>query len=111
MRIEDRAKAIELRKDGWSTTKIAKELGICKSSAFNWTKDVPLSDDQRERLFKNQGANWRGALDVWVTKCSDKRLKHQKIGRLEIDRNNWEHVAGCMLWWAEGDKSRNIVAI
>jgi uncharacterized protein YegJ (DUF2314 family) len=30
---------------------------------------------------------------------------------LEADKNNWLHVAGCMLYWAEGSKRNNRNAV
>ena len=109
-KIYERERAIELRKQGLPTTKIAAELGVSKASAFNWTKNVPLTEEQQKKLFKNKN-NHQAGLDAWVKKCYDKRIEHQMRGRQEINRHDWEHAAGCMLWWAEGDKSRNHAAI
>jgi hypothetical protein len=39
---ELRAEAIELRKDGCSVPDIARRLGVAKSTAFLWTRQLPL---------------------------------------------------------------------
>lgn len=106
MKILEKEKAIEFRKLGWAITKIAKELGVAKSSVLSWTGHIVLSEEQ-SKLLKNK--NWKYAQKVNVENCRQRRLDQQKIGKNEINKNNWEHSAGCMLFWAEGSKKRNSV--
>jgi hypothetical protein len=39
------------------------------------------------------------------------RKKYQENGRLKTKEGNLLHIAGCMLFWAEGSKKRNAVII
>lgn len=106
-----RTKAVELRKEGWSTTRIAKELGVSKSTSYLWCKDVEITEEQKRQLYKNQTSTWRKGVEVWVKKCRESRLMSQQNGKSDVDRYNWEHAAACMLWWAEGDKRTDFVGI
>lgn len=106
-----RVEALRLRTTfGWSTIKIAKELGVAKSSVFQWVKDAPLTCEQRESLYKGKNFKWRAGVDANVKKWREKRLGYQLLGKEEVKYDNWEHAAGCMLFWAEGDKKKNTVA-
>jgi hypothetical protein len=107
----EKKKAIELRKEGFSTNYIAKALGVSKSSAFYWTQSVELTSEQKAKLYKHKNANWKWGCDAWVKKCQDRRQSYQLVGKQEVNRGGWEHAAGCMLWWAEGDKSKNQLAL
>jgi len=40
-KIKEKLKSIDLRKNGWAITKIAKELGVAKSSVSLWVRDIP----------------------------------------------------------------------
>lgn len=39
------------------------------------------------------------------------RLKWQNEGREKAKERDWLHVAGCMLYWGEGRKGRNICSL
>jgi len=43
--------AIELRKEGLSYGEIKKEVNVSKSTLSLWLKTVPLTPEQRERLY------------------------------------------------------------
>lgn len=107
-KLKQKSKAIELRKQGLSIAKIIQETKASKSTVWSWIKDIPITEEQRKTLKKRQKTT---GVERWIKKCRNKRLEHQKTGRLEINKNNWEHAAGCMLWWAEGNKSKNQVGI
>lgn len=106
----EKLKAIELRKSGWSTPKIAKELNVAKSTVFMWVKDVELTQIQRDILFRNKGSNWVAGVKKHIEKCKNKRLDYQKVGATENITDDWMHAAGCMLYWAEGHKRKNTLA-
>ena len=45
-----RARAVELRGQGWSVNDIALELGVARSTAWQWVKHLPLDlDSDRAR--------------------------------------------------------------
>ena len=103
------AQAIALRQKGWATPRIATELRISKSTAFQWVKDVALTDEQRQVLFKGKGPSWIHGVSRRVANSRSKRLRYQELGQNEVRLNAWEHAAFCMLFWAEGSKRRNTV--
>jgi hypothetical protein len=41
-------------------------------------------------------------------KYANQRKKYQNLGRQEANGDPL-HIAGCMLYWAEGSKSKNVV--
>ncbi len=98
-----------MRQQGMSVPEIAKSLGVAKSSVSLWVRDVELSADQKITLFdrrrkfgeRNDGAkaNRDRALEI--------RKAYQEAGRAKAREGRPLHLAGCMLYWAEGAKGRN----
>jgi hypothetical protein len=111
MKNDKKEKAIKLREQGWAITDIAKELGISKSTSFNWTRKIQLNEEQLEKLRHRETPCFRTKNDIWAIqqkeKFKTKRLEYQSQGRKEIIKTDWEHAAGCMLFWGEGSKSKN----
>lgn len=109
MKSEQRQKARELRNQGLAINKIAKELNVSKSSVSTWVRDIKLSQEQMENLeqqnpiFNRQINGAKGRAD----KARIIRIQYQEDGKLKAKENNLLHQAGCMLYWAEGSKSRN----
>jgi hypothetical protein len=92
---------------------IAARVGAAVSSVSRWTRDIELTEVQRERLreanpiFNQQlrGQNGRRAT------ARAARLLAQEHGRAQARKGDLEHLRGCMLYWAEGSKKRNVVAL
>jgi transcriptional regulator with XRE-family HTH domain len=91
---------------GLSIKEIASELGISQSSASVWVRDVELTCDQRRSLVER--AKLRRARSR-MAHFRARRLAFQHEGRLLARRRDATHAAGCMLYWAEGSKSRKAV--
>ena len=106
-----REQAMELRKDGRTVPQIAAELGVSKSTAYLWTRHLPLDrspeeEDQRRRLHMQQmrEARWEphrrardadraatvGRLAAWVGELSDRELI----------------LVGAVAYWCEGAKEK-----
>jgi len=109
-----RAAARELRRSGASYKKIAAELGISPSSAFHWTRDIELTQEQ---IDFNEGRGIKADSEVvnrrartWVKKNRDRRRAAQEEGRRLALEGDALHKAGCMLYWAEGAKDKNQLA-
>jgi hypothetical protein len=64
--------------------------------------------DQRNR--PELSAHQRRALPV-AERWREKRRHYQDEGRLRARRGDPLHEAGCMLYWAEGDKKRNVASV
>jgi hypothetical protein len=109
MRKELRLQARELRSNGMSVRQIAKTLNISLSSASTWVRDIELTPAQVEKLKENQhryGAQNKGAATN-REKGRIRRLGYQHAGREKAKEMSPLHLAGCMLYWAEGGKDRN----
>ena len=110
--VELRVEARRLRKvDGLSLASIASLLGISTTTVRRWTLDISLSRHQlkaieRERL----AASLRGS-HLMAAGCRDVRLRHQQEGRARAKQLDPLHMAGCMLYWAEGTKGRNRLSL
>jgi transcriptional regulator with XRE-family HTH domain len=113
MKIEQKKEAIRLRKEeGLSIGVIAKKLLVSKGTVSLWVRGIELTDEQKKQLeanFKGYGARTEGATST-KQRFKDKRVEWQKQGRAEANRD-WLHVAGCMLYWAEGHKRNNRTSV
>ena len=109
MNSEQRQKARELRGQGLTTTQISQELKVSKSSVSLWVRDIELSKKQVESIqLLNPIFNRQlGGGKVKADKARDLRLQYQEEGKLKAKESNLLHQAACMLYWAEGAKSKN----
>jgi hypothetical protein len=109
-----REQARMLRQAGHSLSDIAKELNVAKSSISLWVRDIGLTDQQLQNLkddqhfrlvSQNKGAKANRRIGL------EKRLAYQEQGRQRIRNHpNELFLVGCMLYWAEGAKTkRNVV--
>lgn len=99
------------RQEGKSIVWIARELEVAKSSVSRWTRDIVLTEAQEIALRhsnERRVAQQKGA-EANVRKHRQKRLAYQAEGRAKARTGHPLHLAGCMLYWAEGYKSRNEV--
>lgn len=106
---EIRAKACELRSQGLSINEIASQLRVSKSSVSVWVRDIELTEAQKDALRQKQhrwGQQNKGA-ETNRRRGIEQRIAYQHQGRERAKTNNPLHLAGCMLYWAEGGKSRN----
>jgi hypothetical protein len=81
-------------------------VGISQSSASVWVRDIALSRTHRVAL--RDRARLRRARSR-STHFRQRRLSYQEQGRGLARLQDAGHTAGCMLYWAEGSKSRNAV--
>jgi transposase-like protein len=107
---EKRARARQLRsEEGLALGTIAKRLDVSKSSVSLWVRDIELTPEQDAALLaKNPVRNGQlRGMQVRRERCREQRLAAQQHGRQLLRRGDPAFVAGCMLYWAEGSKSRN----
>ena len=111
MKTDARRRACDLRSTGLAVREIAEIVGISRSSASIWVRDVALTPEQRKAL-DDRGERGRAVTRrLKAERARALRLGHQEEGR-RLARERGEHyAAGCMLYWAEGDKCRNSVRI
>jgi hypothetical protein len=107
---ERRAAAVELRGQGWSVNDIALEVGIARSTAWLWTKHIPLDrESERARLKVETGkltsaAKWeayRRRRDA--NRASTAAQAGLVVGAL-TERDLL--LIGAGIYWCEGKKTK-----
>lgn len=109
-------KARDLRQRGFSIKEIEKRLGISRSSASIWTRDIVLTKKQIDKLYADKRT---GALRG----CAVAALKKKEKTRIAVSAAEYEGmheigalskrdrcIAGIALYLGEGDKSGRNVA-
>jgi hypothetical protein len=94
--------------------RIAKTLEVSPSSVFAWTRDIEVSEAQRERNLRGpegplNAERLRRRAEAWSARCRRRRAAAQAEGRARAKAHEPLHLIGCMLYWAEGSKGRNAV--
>jgi transposase-like protein len=111
---EERQEAQRLRgEDGMSIKAIAARLSVSPSSVSRWVRHVDLTPSQREAL-ANAGRHGEGRLRGAAARrdqARERRRAAQDHGRALAREAEPLHVQGCMLYWAEGSKLRNVAAV
>lgn len=111
----ERQRARELRTEGMPYKRIAADLDVAVNSVYRWTSDIELTPEQEER--NRSGPNGpQHPLTIarraqrWSTVSRAKRAAYQAAGRARAQRGDDPlHMQGCMLYWAEGSKGRNVI--
>jgi transposase-like protein len=110
---EARTEARKLRSEGGlPISAIASRLGVAKSSVSRWVRDVELTPEQHAAL-KAMNPLYNAQLRGQSARSASARAVRsaaQQHGRALARRGDALHIQGCMLYWAEGAKSRNAVA-
>jgi hypothetical protein len=91
--------------------RIAVLLNVSPSSVHAWTRDIQLTHAQRAAIRHSEPVRraQRTGNHAMRRLAREKRLAAQRHGRKSARRNDPLHLAGCMLFWAEGSKKRNRV--
>lgn len=111
MKLQEKIKAIQFRKQGKSYSEIRKNLKISKSTLSLWLRDVKLSKNQQHRLYVTlkQQNGYRLAKHKQQVKTElIKKIVDESINEFEILRYNELFLPGLMLYWAEGDKIESV---
>lgn len=110
-KVAEQLVARRMREEGASIKTIAAELGVAVSSVSRWVRDIELTPNQQAALRERNprlNQQLRGHR-VWADLNRQKRIGWQAIGRDDARARGGLHELGCMLFWAEGTKSRNAV--
>lgn len=110
MKIEEKRKAIALRKQGKSMNEIVGTLGVSKGSVSLWTRDVVLTPEQQNSL------SLRGRSVASIERRRVNRLKNEETKRrrvIDFAKKDFNKISkhelkiiGCMLYLGEGGKSK-----
>lgn len=112
MKIKEKEEARVLRKEeGLSIGDIAKKVGVSKGTVSIWVRDIELTEKQNEVLRqKNPIYNCQTkGFKTTREKFKVNRILYQECGKKIAQKNDAEFISGCMLYWAEGTKSKNSV--
>jgi transcriptional regulator with XRE-family HTH domain len=111
VKTEEQRRARELRAQGCSVKEIERTLGVARSTASRWVRDVPLGENQRRALAERVT---EGRLQAAERKAHAARLSrdsYQQEGRRLARERDGSYSSGCMLYWAEGEKSRGRLSV
>ena len=110
MKTVERDLARELRRiEGLPINEIALRLSVSKSSVSHWVRDVELTTEQTKKLRQMNPAYNRqlnGSRNN-AARHRANRIAAQQTGRALAQQGDPIHMAGCMLYWAEGARDRN----
>ncbi len=113
MKLMEQQEARRMRRDeGLSLNEIAARLQVSKSSVSLWARDIVLTEPQIAQLMA-QNPLYNGQMrSSQLSKIRSRaiRLGYQETGRQRARQGDPLHMAGCMLYWAEGSKGRCDVA-
>lgn len=99
------------REQGLALNEIAALLQVSKSSVSLWGRDVDLTDEHLARLNARNPLYNRQLHSGHVSRerSRGRRTQYQEAGRRRAREGDPLHMAGCMLYWAEGSKQRNVL--
>jgi transposase-like protein len=110
MKTEERLRARQLRRDeGESIKEIARLVGVAPSTVSVWVRDIELTPMQHAVLqarccsYNGQTVSARRR----AARALARRQVEQDHGRARSRSADRLHLAGCMLYWAEGARARN----
>lgn len=109
MKLQEKQKAITLRKKGYSYNEILREISVSKSTLSLWLGDIALSGAAKKRLenqftigqLKSQESikNKTKVKEGYATKQAEKTL-----AKVSFSREMKKVICG-ILYWCEGSKS------
>ncbi|MBO4256671.1 helix-turn-helix domain-containing protein [Streptomyces griseorubiginosus] len=102
-----RARARELRLEGWTYDQIQVELGCSKSSISLWVRDLPRPErrDPSEQAKLAARKRWEHELAIRdEERQKTKASAAEQLGKMS-DRDLF--IAGVALYWAEGSKDKS----
>lgn len=108
----EREEARRLRAAGVPCKRIAARLQVSPASVHAWTNDIVLTPEQAERNRRAVGGPQspeviaRRAASCRATALRRRRV-YQEEGRAAARLGDPLHQRGCILYWAEGSKSKN----
>lgn len=112
--VQEKEKAIGLRKKGYSYKEILKDVPVAKSSLSLWLKDLPLTHAEKQVLKKRKDSNISHGRIKAASAHRQNRLEREKLifeeAKIEFKRFVGDPLfhTGIALYWAEGAKRSNM---
>ena len=91
---------------GTPVKELARLLQVSAGTISVWVRDIEIDPEQMRR---NMSRSARAA--TWSAVNRERRRGYQEEGRRRARPGDLQHMAGCMLYWAEGSKGRNSVVL
>ena len=109
MKTEQRRLARTIRREeGAPIKEIARRVGVAPSSVSLWVRDIKLTPGQERELLRRNPA-YNRQLSGTAKQAANRRaerIAYQQDGRRLALEGEARHIAGCMLYWAEGEKDQ-----
>ena len=109
VKTDEQRRARSLRGLGWSIGEIERELDVSRASVSLWVRDVELAPEAQRRLLGRAGLGPINSAARSRARARAVREAYQAEGRRRAREGGPTYAIGCMLHWAEGDKTRNSV--
>src|SRR3989338_11284613 len=109
-RLEDKYKAIELRRKGFTYKDIMKEIRVSKSLLSGWFRFLKLSQEEEDQLnyraqANRDNGNSRAAISNRKKRIIREETAFKEAGEIfENFKNDPQFILGIGLYWAEGSK-------
>lgn len=106
-----RLKVREFRRQGKSINEITKLLDARKHSVSLWCRDIELTEEQKQKLWKRSKTRFYRNFKAYCerkrqkTKTKIKKLKDRGVNRVGNLNKREFFIGGAFLYWAEGFKS------
>ena len=111
--VQEKEKAILLRRKGYSYKEILAEIPVAKSSLSLWLADLPLTKDEKQVLKDRKDANITHGRIKAASELRKRRLDRESVWLREAQQTFKEKRhdplfnIGIALYWAEGSKRVN----
>lgn len=111
-KLQERARARELRAEGWAMPDIAEQLSVSKSSVSLWTRDVAFTPNRRRTDGRRREARHRGPNALQQRKQAQiEEFLAAGITHIDILSEREFLVTGVMLYAGEGAKTDGMVSL
>ncbi len=110
-KFQEKIKAQQLRREGWSINTIVKKLNVSKGSVSSWCQEITLTKKQKEILKRNAieaGHNGRMIGANMNRKKKLEKIKFYEKSGVEVIKKMSKRdlfMTGLGLYWGEGVKS------
>jgi len=95
LKTAEQQRARELRSKGWSIKEIERALGVSRSSASTWVRDVKLGPEQLDRLAARTPLGPIVAGARKAARAREVRRSQQAEGRRLAQELDANYAAGC----------------
>lgn len=103
-------RARELRAQAWSVPEIAEELGVARSTAWRWVRDLPLDAGAERRVQRRLSGRARAAAS-WADNRRGRESRRRSIAAeaaAAIPAMSDAEILRCgaLVYWCEGEKAK-----